>query len=219
MLANISEKFIFKPQDCDLGTITNSDCYLDTSLWSPGSSKLNSPSHPSEPFFSTSNDSGRAMHNKYMVHRQLLSLLSNKSLICYLVNIVTLKIQRLNQWISLPVSCIWSTQNAIHCSYSQARHSTCIYITVCIHEPSSKKCRKTTKMLKGNVLFTFLSLSPLLWCPLAALKGQNRGVNYLQRESINTWFQCAILYFIKIRPSQSISDWQDKILCCILQIL
>lgn len=101
VFANISEKFIFKPQNCNLGTIINSDCYLDTSLWSPSSSKLNSPSHPSESFFSTSNDSERAMHNKYMVHRQLLSLLSNKSLICYLVNIVTLKIQRLNESLSL----------------------------------------------------------------------------------------------------------------------
>lgn len=92
MFANISENFLFKPQDCNLGTIINSDCYLDTSLWSPSSSKLNPPSHPSESFFSTSNDSERVMHNKYMIHRQLLSLLSNKSLICYLVNIVTLKI-------------------------------------------------------------------------------------------------------------------------------
>lgn len=175
VFANISEKFIFKPQDCNLGTIINSDCYLDTALWSPSSSKLNSPSHPSESFFSTSNDSGRAMHNKYMVHRQLLSLLSNKSLICYLVNIVTLKIQRLNQWISLPVSCIWNTQNAIHCYYSWASHSICIYITVYIHEPSFKKRTKSTKMLKGNILFAFLSLSPLLWCPLAALKKGKQG--------------------------------------------
>lgn len=197
MFANISGKFIFKPQDCNLGTNISSDCYLETSLWSPSSSELNSPSHPSEPFFSTSNDSGRAMHNKCMVHRQLLSLLSNKSLICYLVNIVTLKIQRLNQWISLPVSCIWNTQNAIRCCYSQARHSICIYITVYVHELSFKKCTKSTKMLKAKVLFAFLSLSPLLWCPLAALKRENKEVNYLQREWINC-SKCLGLHLISV---------------------
>lgn len=114
--------FICKLLDCNLGTAVNSDCCLDTLLWSLSSSKLNSSSLPSESFFSTSNDSERVMHNKYMIHRQLLILLSNKSLICYLVNIVTLKIQRLNQWLSLPVSLIWNTQNAMYCCYPWASH-------------------------------------------------------------------------------------------------
>lgn len=117
VFSNISENFIFKPHDCNLGTIINHGIYLGTLLLSSSSSKLNFPSHPTESFFSTSNDSERVMHNKHMIHRQLFSLLSNISLICYLVNIVTLKIQRLNQWISLPFSRIWNTQSVIDCCY------------------------------------------------------------------------------------------------------
>lgn len=216
MFANISGKFTSKPQNCNLGAIINSDCYLDTSLWSPSSSKMNSPSHPSESFFSTSNDSGRAMHNKYIVHRQLLSLLSNKSLICYLVNIVTLKIQRLNQWISPCLMCL-EYANEIRCC-SWASHSIGIYTwNIFVHllknvQRALTCWRETYYLLFSPCLFS----CDVLWLPSKGKTRESIICKGSQVTAANTWFPCAIFYFIKIGPGKPTSDWQNKIPCCML---
>lgn len=96
-----------------------------------------------------------------MIHSQLLSLLSYKSLICYLVNIVTLKIQKLNQWVSLSVT---------YLEYTNCHALLLDVITGYMYKPWFKELYKVHQKAEEKshlniiLLLALLLLLDFLWC-------------------------------------------------------